>query len=159
MSTRIQRYHANRWRTDQHLLGKHWLDMQQEGVLRIGSDVFSRRDVVERMKCGNMIAARRLSNAAEALNVKNVADFAKRFTLEDLLRVSGVGVTTCYVWLCVLDQSQQQSPLAWLSQGTTDHALRTLATEKRRAIKKERKKERPSRPRRRARTITMEAIQ
>jgi hypothetical protein len=129
----------SRWRNE-HLMGKTFLERQNEVVLQIGSDAWTRDELVTRLKCANVNAARILTKAAEQLQVENVRQMAARVTLEDLFAVKRVGITTVYVWLCVLE-SDSQSPLKWIDRKEED--LVTLNTEKLRVKKaqEEQKKE------------------
>jgi hypothetical protein len=135
--------------SDQRLLGKHFIDTQHEAVLRIGKTVFTRQEMVDRLRCGNFNAARRLTRAATELGVASAQEMAARVSLEDLFKVRDVGVTTVYVWLCLLE-GMNKNPLQWLDR--SEDEIVTLTTEKKRVVKaqprkaKKRRKGRPAPP-------------
>lgn len=112
---------------NQRLLGKTFVDRQHEIVLRIGKTGYTRQQMVDTLHCGNFNAARRLSRAAEQLAVNSAQEMATRVSLEDLFRIRDVGVTTVYVWLCILE-TLNKNPLQWLDRSTDE--IVTLATEK-----------------------------
>lgn len=123
-------WHGN-W-NDQRLLGKHFIDTQREIVLRIGKTGWTRQEMVDRLKCGNFNAARRLTRAATELGVSSAQEMASRVSLEDLFKVRDVGVTTVYVWLCILE-GMNKNPLQWLDRAEDE--IVTLSTEKQRLKK------------------------
>lgn len=136
---------GNEW-NNQRLLGKGFVDRQHEVVLRIGKTGWTRQEMVDRLHCGNFNAARRLSRAAEQLQVHSAQEMATKVSLEDLFRVRDVGVTTVYVWLCILE-TLNKNPLQWLDR-TTDEIV-TLTTEKNRIKKAQpvpKKKKRTPKP-------------
>lgn len=122
--------HGN-W-NDQRLLGKRFVDLQHEVVLRIGKTGWTRQEMVDRLHCGNFNAARRLTRAAQQLGVGSPTEMASRVSLEDLFKVRDVGVTTVYVWLCILE-GINKNPLQWLDR--SEDEIVTLNTEKKRAMK------------------------
>jgi hypothetical protein len=121
-------------------MGKTFLDRQNEVVLRIGNDAWTRDELVTRLRCANVNAARLLTKAAEQLQVENVKQMAARVTLEDLFALKHVGITTVYVWLCVLE-SDTHDPLKWIDRKADD--VVTLSTEKLR-VKKQQEEQRSS---------------
>ncbi len=119
------------------LLGKTFFDRQNEVVLRIGKDRWSRRELVEVLKCGHFAAAARLTKALEDARVSSVVDACRHLSLHDLLEREGVGETTAYVFMCAVD-AVGKDPVRWCEREHTDkQPLRTLATEKRRALDRE----------------------
>jgi hypothetical protein len=116
------------------LLGKSFVDRQHEIVLRIGDDQWSREGLVTDLKCGNFAAAARLTKTLERDRVNSVQDAVRRISLHDLLEREGVGETTAYVFMCAID-AIGKNPLTWCGQGHSKaQPLRTLPTEKRRAL-------------------------
>jgi transcriptional regulator of aromatic amino acid metabolism len=134
------------WRNER-LLGKTFLDHQREVVLRIGNDAWTRDEMVSQLKCANINAARLLTRAAEKLQVESVKQMAARISLEDLFAVKQVGITTVYVWLCVLDALADQDPMRWIDRD--DEKIVTLTTEKLRAKKAQEETRRTLRAQRR----------
>jgi len=129
--TVISRGRRNGWRNER-LLGKTFLDRQHEVVLQIGSDAWTRDELVSQVKCGNVNAARLLSKAASELQVDSAKQMAARISLDELFALRHVGITTVYVWLCVLE-AMQRNPLDWVDRD--DEHLVTLTTEKLRVKK------------------------
>jgi hypothetical protein len=117
---------------DQRLLGKRFVDVQHEIVLRIGKTGWTRQEMVDRLHCGNFNAARRLTRAAQQLGVASAQEMASKVSLEDLFKVRDVGVTTVYVWLCILE-GMNKNPLQWLDR--SEDEIVTLYTEKKRLHK------------------------
>lgn len=150
----IGRTHGTEWR-DERLLGKTFLDRQREVVLRIGSNTWTRDELVTQVKCANINAARLLSKAAARLDVENAQHMAAHVSLDELFAQEHVGITTVYVWLCVLD-AMNQNPLAWIDRPADE--IVTLTTEKLRmkkaqielAQQQKREPRRPARAQRRA---------
>jgi hypothetical protein len=111
---------------DSRLLGKTFVNRQNEAVLVIGKHSWTRQQMVEQLKCGNFRSARILSRAAASLGVVDADDMAKAVSLEDLFAQRDVGVTTIYTWMCVLS-AIRENPLKWIGHKDT-----TLDTQKRR---------------------------
>lgn len=119
------------WR-DERLLGKTFLDKQNEGVLTIGKDVWTRQEMVEVLKCGNFVAAQNLSKIAAKLQVDSLKQLAARFTMEDLFAESHFGITTMFVFMCALEAAER-NPLQWVHRKPDE--IVTLSTEKHRVLK------------------------
>jgi len=119
------------WR-DERLLGKTFLDKQNEGVLVIGKDVWTRQEMVELLKCGNFVAAQNLTKIAAKLNVDSLKQLSARFSMEDLFAESHFGITTMYVLMCALEAAQR-NPLEWVHRKPDE--IVTLSTEKHRVLK------------------------
>jgi hypothetical protein len=134
------------WR-DNGLLGKTFLDRQAEGILVIGRDVWSRQEIVDNLHCGNFVAAQNLTKIARKLQVESLDQLVTRFTLEDLFRENGCGVTTIYVLLCA-QEARQKDPLKWVDRAPDD--LVTLNTEKLRARKRQEDARKEARAKKRA---------
>jgi len=118
------------WR-DERLLGKTFIDKQNEGVLIIGKDVWTRKEMVEELKCGNFVAALNLTKIAATLQVDSLKQLASRFSMEDLFAESRFGVTTMFVLMCALEHAQR-NPLEWVHRKPSE--VVTLATEKHRVL-------------------------
>lgn len=119
------------WR-DERLLGKTFVHRQQEGVLIIGKDIWTRQQLVENLKCGNFAAAANLSKIAGKLQVDSLEQLISRFTMEDLFIEDRFGIVTMYVLMCALE-ARQRNPLDWVDRKPAD--IVTLDTEKHRAKK------------------------
>jgi hypothetical protein len=119
------------WR-DGRLLGKHLIDLQEEEILVIGKDSWSRQEIVDLLHCGNFVAAQNLSKLAKKLDVESLEQLLSRFTMEDLLAETGVGVVTIFVLMCAMD-SRKKDPMKYVNRKPAD--IVTLSSEKRRAVK------------------------
>jgi hypothetical protein len=120
------------WR-DERLLGKTFIDKQHEAVLIIGKDVWTRQDMVEKLRCGNFVAAANLTKIVNALNVESLAQLSNRFTMEDLLVQPHCGITTMWVLMCAIEGQGERNPLDWIDRKGDN--IVTLSTEKHRAQK------------------------
>lgn len=121
------------WR-ENGLLGKTFRAKLDEQILVIGKDTWTRQEIVDKLHCGNFVAAANLTKVAHKLQVESLAQLVSRFTLNDLFQERGVGVTTVWVLLCA-QEDQQKDPLKWVDQDADDHV--TLGTEKHRARKQQ----------------------
>lgn len=114
------------WR-DSRLLGTPFVRRQNEAVLVIGKDSWTRQQMVDELKCGNFRSARILTEAARNLNVRDTNHMADVIALEDLFTQRNVGVTTIFTWMCVL-AAKKHNPLLWLNRSPED--MVTIHTEK-----------------------------
>lgn len=120
------------WR-DQRLLGKHFIDKQQERILVIGRDGWTRQEIVDELHCGNFVAAQNLTKVARKLDVESLDQLVARFTIEDLFAETGFGITTMFVLMCA-QEARQKDPIKWVDKKPDD--IVTLSTEKHRALKR-----------------------
>lgn len=98
--------------------GKAFLDRFDEVVIEIGSTAFTRREMIEKLKCANFAAAKTLTWALERFKPQDARELSRRVDIHDLFGIKGVGVTTVYVWMCVLDHLGK-SPEKWVDQEVT----------------------------------------
>jgi hypothetical protein len=133
MSGRSHKRRRPYWR-DEALLGKTFLDKQQEGILVIGRDVWTRQQIVDHLHCGNFVAAQNLTKVAKKLQVDSLEQLTQRFTIEDLFAQSGFGITTMFVLMCA-QEAKHKDPLQWVDR--QPDKIVTLATEKQRVLKKQ----------------------
>jgi len=86
-------------------MGAGFVNRLDEVVLSIGADQFTRREMVNALRCPNFAAAGRLEFALRQFSPrpKNVRELARRINLDDLFSIMGVGPTTVFVWFCVLE--------------------------------------------------------
>jgi hypothetical protein len=134
------------WR-DNGLLGKTFRAKQTEQILVIGKDTWSRQEIVDQLHCGNFIAAANLTRIAHHLNVNSLTDLTARFTIEDLFKERGCGITTVYVLLCA-QEAQDRDPLRWVDRKPDE--IVTLSTEQHRARKQQEQARKDARAKRRA---------
>jgi hypothetical protein len=118
------------WR-DERLLGKTFIEKQQEGILAIGRDIWSRQEIVDELHCGNFVAAQNLTKVARKLDVDSLDQLLNRFTIEDLFAQDGFGITTMFVLMCA-QEARKKDPLAWVDRKPDE--MVTLSTEKHRAL-------------------------
>lgn len=125
--------HARRpyWR-DPSLLGKTYFDRQEEVILEIGRDVWTRKEAVEKLKLGNSASAINLTKIARRLQVESLEQLIARFTMEDLFLLQGFGISTM-VALMSAQESRQRDPIVWIDKTPED--MVTLGTFKHRALK------------------------
>jgi hypothetical protein len=124
------------WR-DIHLLGKTFVEKQQEGILAIGKDVWSRQEIVDDLHCGNFVAAQNLTKVARKLQVESLDQLVSRFTIEDLFAQEGFGITTMFVFMCA-QEARAKDPLKWVDRKPDE--IVTLSTEKHRVVVQQQQK-------------------
>lgn len=84
------------------VLGKTFADSLDEIVIKSGFLVFTKRQLIEDLGCGNFAAAKRLNKVLHKLKIGTAKEL--RYTDPfSLLRTTGVGLTTMYVAMCILD--------------------------------------------------------
>ena len=84
-------------------MGKGFLDEQNRPILKIGNKTYSKRQMVEGLKCPNFAAAKKLDAVIRTFQPKNVRELAKRITIHDLFDFEGIGPVAVSVWLRVLE--------------------------------------------------------
>src|SRR5579862_3567826 len=99
-------------------MGASFLSRQDEPILVIGQNVFTRRQLIEELRCANFAAAARLNSALGHFSPKGLKELAARIDSADLMGLEGVGVTTVYVWLCVLEHVGKD-PIRWIDVDVT----------------------------------------
>jgi len=110
--------------------GKDFVDRLDEVVISVGEFTFSRREMIELLHCGNFAAGARLNRALRQFSgYRTVSELAKGVKIGDLMSVRHVGVTTVYVFMCIVEYAKL-SPLRWLGSETTiattyEHAKKT----------------------------------
>jgi len=106
------------------ILGKQLVDKLNQPWLTIGSDVWTKQEMIDLLKCGNFTAAATLTRELKAAGIKSVKHALREMTLYDLLKIRGIGETSCYVFMCAVE-SLNFDAVEWLDQPEP----RTLATE------------------------------
>jgi hypothetical protein len=103
-----------RQRDWEYRAGKGFVDRLDEVVIRVGEYTFSRREMIELLKCGNFAAGARLNRAMMQFSgYRTVSELARAVKIGDLMSIKHVGVTTVFVWMCVVEYAKL-SPLRWL---------------------------------------------
>lgn len=122
----------------EHRAGKGFVDKLDEVVIEAGEFTFSRREMIERLHCGNFAAGARLNRALRQFSgYRTVSDLAKHVKVHDLMSLKHVGVTTVYVFMCIVEYAKL-SPLHWLGSETT--IATTYNNSKKKARKKRKKR-------------------
>jgi hypothetical protein len=85
-------------------LPKAFVDhLERECVLQLGKHYkFSRALMIEKLKCGNFIAAKRLTKALKKLRIRSPHELYA-LDPDSLWRMKGVGITQVFVAMCVLE--------------------------------------------------------
>lgn len=119
-------------------IGKTFADKLDEVVFAVSDTLtFSRRDMIEVLKCGNFNAATRLEKALKKLGIKTPAQLYKLDPFS-LVRIRSIGETSLYVAMCILDSAGYDVVKWW---GWHDTNTVKFASFKRDAIKRARKKQ------------------
>ncbi len=110
------------WKQDR--IGQKFVDRLDEVAITIGSDSFTRQDLVEKKKgvtpTANFIAAAILGEKLKKhFKPKNVKDLSGRIDLFMLREIDGIGDTAVMVWCCLLEK-KGLSVDRWLDQDFTE---------------------------------------
>ncbi len=118
-------------------IGKTFADKLDEVVFAVSDKLtFSRRDMIETLKCGNFNAATRLEKALKKLDIKTPAQLYK-LDPYSLVRLKTIGETSLFVAMCILDLAGYDVVKWW---GWNDTNTVKFASFKRDAIKRARKR-------------------
>jgi hypothetical protein len=94
-------------------IGKTFADRLDEIVFDCGPKLFfTRRTMVEELGCANFVAATALQKALKKLGVETPAQLFKTDPFS-IVRIKGVGETTMYVAMCILDHAQYSVTEWW----------------------------------------------
>lgn len=85
------------------IIGKGFADDLSEVILEIGSDKFTKLEVIEQLGCGNLSAARRITRLLKKTFVLQGTRHLYEMTPGDILRIRGVGAASMWVLMCALD--------------------------------------------------------
>lgn len=120
----------------QEVLGKGLIDHQQKVVLEIGDDRWTRQEMIDKLHCGNFVAAANVSRAMKNLGVRSVKDAVRSVVVSELMTIRGIGVTSVYVFMCAVN-AVGKDPLEWVdferspkTVGTKIHNARELKSQK-----------------------------
>lgn len=89
----------------ERILGKTFADKLDETVFNVGAMKYSRRQMVDELGCANFIAAIRLQKALRRLGISTPAQLNKLDPFS-LARVRGIGESSLFVAMCILDHNQ-----------------------------------------------------
>lgn len=84
------------------VIGKTFADKLDEQFFNIGELTYSRREFVEQIGCASFIAAVRLQNILKRLKITTVSQL-HRMDPFSLLRTRGIGQSSIFVAMCILD--------------------------------------------------------
>ncbi len=113
-------------------IGKTFADKLDEVVFESGSLTYSRRQMVDDLGCANFGAASRLEKALKKLGIKTVAQLYKTDPFS-IVRTRGIGETSIFVAMCILDNSGYSVTQWW---GWKETNTLKFSSFKHRAIKK-----------------------
>lgn len=106
--------HKRKW---EEFMGGSFQENQDEPVIIVGDQWFTKKDLTEKLHCGHYLkAARILNNALMAFNAESFEALIETLTLEKLFSIRGVGTTTAYVWLCIVEYLGYD-PEKWMEPG------------------------------------------
>lgn len=84
-------------------IGKTFADSLDHFAINVSSNLsYTKREMIELVGCANYNAAARLEKVLKRLKVKSPEDIWKLNPI-DLLRIKGIGETSMYVAMCILD--------------------------------------------------------
>lgn len=84
-------------------LGKTFADGLEEVVINSGKElVFTKRQMIEEIGCANFQAATRINKAFRRLDISTIKKLSDTDP-SSLLRIKGIGQTSIYVAMCILD--------------------------------------------------------
>lgn len=84
-------------------LGKGFADKMDDMILNVSSELsYSRREMIDFIGNANFSAAARLNKVLKKLKVSTIKDLAKLDPFS-MYRMKGIGDTTVYVAMCILD--------------------------------------------------------
>lgn len=93
-------------------IGKTFADMLDEVVIESGSIHYTRRTMVEVLGCANFIAAARLQAVIKRLKITSAKELYKMDPLS-IARSRGIGATSMYVAMCILDATGHDVEKWW----------------------------------------------
>lgn len=114
-------------------VGKGFADSFEELAININDTItFTRREMIEELGCANFNAATRLQKALKKLDIVSPARLFRTDPFS-ILRIKGIGVTSMYVAMCILDFNDYSVAEWWGWKGTNHTKFSSF---KHRAIKK-----------------------
>ena|SRR5215475_5697333 len=94
-------------------IGKSFADRLEEVIIDAGPKlVITRRTLVEELGCANFVAAARLNKALKKLSIETPAQLFRTDPFS-IARLKGVGESTIYVAMCILDAAQYSVTEWW----------------------------------------------
>jgi hypothetical protein len=118
-------------------IGKTFADKLDEIVFHVSQELtFTRREMVEELGCANFLAAYRLAKVLKRLNIFTAGKLFRTNPI-DLARCRGIGETSIFVAMCILDYKEYNVPQWW---GWKETNILKFNAFKQKAIKRARKR-------------------
>jgi hypothetical protein len=118
----------------EQVIGKTYADKLDEAIFRVGNWEYTRREMVDDLGCASFIAATRLAKVLRRLNVMSPAQL-NRLDPSSLARTKGIGESSLFVAMCILDHAQYNILDWW---GMKDNVVK-FSTFKHNVIRRARK--------------------
>lgn len=125
------------------VFGKTWVDRQTEPIFTLGTKRWTRYQLVSRVGVGNYRAVTILMDALQRLHVNSVKDLWNLSPVA-LASIKGVGVTTLFVTMSLLD-SEEFNVKEWYAHHQTFTTLKNQEKKKKADAKKEARRARSRR--------------
>lgn len=93
-------------------IGKTFADSLDETIFEVGELSYSRREMVEYLGCANFHAAALLQAVLKRLKIKTAKDLYDLDPLS-LARAKGIGATSVFVAMCILDANKYDVEKWW----------------------------------------------
>ena len=105
------------------IIGKTFADRLDEDIFKVSDNwALTRREMVSLIGCGNFIAAAKLAKVLKRLKVNNPAQLFKIDPVS-LARVKGIGESSIFVAMCILDSSGYDV-ITWWNKETKFSAVK-----------------------------------
>lgn len=98
--------------TINNTLGKTFADKLDELIISNGKLEYTRREMVEILHCANFISAVKLNKVLRKLKIGTAAQLSNTDPFS-LLRIRGVGESTVFVAMCILDAHEYDVEAWW----------------------------------------------
>lgn len=100
-------------KTVENTIGKSFADKLDEIIINVSPKLrFTRRQIVDDLGCANFVAAIRLEKALRKLGIETPAQLFRTDPFS-LVRVKGIGETSVFVAMCILDFAQYNVEEWW----------------------------------------------
>jgi|SRR5215831_4167135 len=97
----------------ENTIGKTFADMLDTFVIDASGEIrFTRRQMIEDLGCANFAAASRLERVLNKLKITTIRRLFNTNPM-DIARVRGIGATSIYVAMCILDYGQYDVEEWW----------------------------------------------
>lgn len=101
-------------------IGKSFADKLDEIILEVSPKLtYTRRQMVEDLGCANFVAAAKLQKVLRKLGIESAAQLFRTDPFS-IVRVKGIGETSMFVAMCILDAAQYNVQEWWGWKETND---------------------------------------